>query len=269
MPERVHFYCDRNNPTHYFDFERVDGSAALADSYALRFQVYCRERGFLPEAAYPDERESDAYDARASHFGGFYRDGSFAGTVRLVHGTLDTLPLQSKCVVDPATLPADIAVARVAEISRLAVSKAFRRRVTDGILPGLEDGAERQAAHPQRRRNCPELVLGLYKILYHETKRQRIDYWFAAMESPLAKLLNRFHFEFRPIGPEIDYYGPVRPYLLDIAECEQAVHARCPGTFARFVEGLPRHLQPGWFAPPSAGAAPMGSESGRSVERGW
>jgi N-acyl amino acid synthase of PEP-CTERM/exosortase system len=245
MSKRVHFLCDRQDPTHYFEFAPLDESAALAESYAIRFQVYCRERAFLPEAAYPDERESDTYDARASHFGGFYRDGSLAGTVRLVHGPLDTLPLQSKCTVDPATLPADAASARVAEISRLAVSKAFRRRVTDDVLPGMNDGPEQPAAHPQRRRNCPELVLGLYKILYHETKRQRIDYWFAAMESSLAKLLNRFHFEFRPIGPEIDYYGPVRPYVASLSHLEVEVLKHCPDLFWSFMEGLePEHLPP-------------------------
>jgi N-acyl amino acid synthase of PEP-CTERM/exosortase system len=245
MRERVRFYCDRNSPTHYFEFDRVDDSAALTDSFALRFQVYCRERGFLSESDYPDGCETDEFDGRSSHFAGFYLDGSLAGTVRLVHGPLHTLPLQHKCTVELGALPRDIDSARVAEISRLAVSKAFRRRITDGVLPDISDSAEQPAAHPQRRRSCPELVLGLYKILYHETKRQGIDYWFAAMESSLAKLLNRFHFEFRPIGPEIDYYGPVRPYIASLSHLEAEVRKNCPELFWSFVEGLePEHLPP-------------------------
>jgi N-acyl amino acid synthase of PEP-CTERM/exosortase system len=245
MRKRVCFYCDRNSSDHYFEFDRVDGCAALAESYALRFQVYCLERGFLPESTYPDGRETDEHDARASHFAGFYRDGSLAGTVRLVPGPIDTLPLQCKCTVDAGALPSDVSSARVAEISRLAVSKAFRRRVTDGVLPGLEDRPQGGGGHPQRRRNCPELVLGLYKTLYHETRRQQIDYWFAAMESSLAKLLNRFHFEFRPIGPEIDYYGPVRPYVACLRELEAEVLGNAPDLFWSFMEGLePEHLPP-------------------------
>jgi N-acyl amino acid synthase of PEP-CTERM/exosortase system len=246
MSGRVYFFCELNSPLHYFHFERLDGTPKLADSYALRFKVYCSERGFLPESAYPDGQEIDEYDARSSHFAAFHRDGDLAGTARLVHGALETLPLSHKCEVDPAALPADIDTRRVAEISRLAVSRAFRRRVMDGLLPDIKQGVtDSRPAAAQRRRNCPELVLGLYKILYHHSKREGIEYWFAAMEGSLAKLLNRFHFEFRPVGPEIDYYGPVRPYVASLSELEAAVAKNAPELFRAFMQGLePEFLPP-------------------------
>ena len=246
MPERIYFFCDRNNPVHYFHFEQLDGTRALADSYALRFQVYCTERGFLPEAAYPECQEVDEYDASASHFAGFHLNGDLAGTARLVHGSLESLPLSRKCLVEPGALPADIGSAGVAEISRLAVSKTFRRRLMDGVLPETKEGTRENRPVPmQRRRNCPELVLGLYKALYHQSKRAGTRYWFAAMEGSLAKLLNRFHFEFRPIGPETDYYGPVRPYVASLSDLEAAVHKNTPDLFWSFMDGLePEHLPP-------------------------
>jgi N-acyl amino acid synthase of PEP-CTERM/exosortase system len=243
MGERVYFYCERGNPLHYFHFEQVDAQPALADSFALRYQVYCTERGFLPQDAYPGGEESDEYDPRSSHFAGFYLDGQIAGTARLIHGPLDSLPLYKRCVVEPQALPDAIESAKSTEISRLAVSKTFRRRVTDGVLPGVDEAEQR--AHARRRRNCPELVLGLYKILYHESKRQGIEYWFAAMEQSLAKLLNRFHFRFEPIGPETDYYGPVQPFVASLSDLEAEVYANAPDLFWSFMEGLePEYLPP-------------------------
>src|SRR5690606_32062710 len=49
--------------------EPDDTPALLEASYRLRYQVYCRERGFLPAECYPDEIETDAFDAHAVHLG--------------------------------------------------------------------------------------------------------------------------------------------------------------------------------------------------------
>lgn len=245
MQNRVYFLCEKNNDLHYFHFEQVDASSALNESYALRHQVYCTERGFLPASAYPSGLEIDEYDQCSSHFAGFHKAGGMAGTVRLIETPFEQLPLSKKCIVDKDSLPSGIRKDNIGEISRLAVSKTFRRRIVDGILPDIKDSAGIESSAPaQRRRNCPELVLGIYKILYHHSRQKGIDYWFAAMESSLAKLLNRFHFEFRPIGPEIDYYGPVRPYIAVLSELERNVHAQSPELFWSFMDGLDKELLP-------------------------
>jgi hypothetical protein len=64
------------------------------------------------------------------------------------------------------------------------------------------------------------------------------------MESSLWRLLSRFAFEFRPVGPEVDYYGPVTPYLADIQELEQVVFNRRPEIFREFTDGLAPELLP-------------------------
>ena len=38
------------------------------------------------------------------------------------------------------------------------------------------------------------------------------------MEKPLARSLSRMGFDFNPIGPETDYYGPVTPFMADLEE---------------------------------------------------
>ena len=52
------------------------------------------------------------------------------------------------------------------------------------------------------------------------------------------RLLSRFRFTFTPIGPEADYYGPVTPYIADIAAIERQVFEEMPEFFAEFIDGL-------------------------------
>ena len=243
------YICDRRSMEHYFQFQRLDSAHALEQSYALRHEVYCNECGFLPAAAFPDGLETDEFDDASIHFGGYTLDGSMAGTVRLVVGELKDLPCAQKCTLDPTLLPRDTTIETVAEVSRLAVSRRFRRRATDGILPDMRDGPTDAAMHSNRRRNSPELVLGLYKTMYQESKRRGIQYWFAAMETSLARLLERFDFHFQPVGPEVDYYGPVTPYVARLADLEAEIFAHNPAMLAELADGLERALYPSQLIP--------------------
>lgn len=225
--------------TPHFYFQRVDGSEALELTYALRHQVYCYERGFLDPSKYTDGLETDRYDENALHFGAFDLQDQMVGTVRLVCSPTGELPLLEHCSLEGPG-PRLLGAANSAEISRLAVSKLYRRRDGDGMY-GL---AQVEEDNGEGRRQRPEIVLGLYKVMYQESKRLRIRFWYAAMESSLWRLLARFAFEFRAVGPEVDYYGPVTPYLADIQELEQVVFNRRPEVFREFTDGLAPELLP-------------------------
>lgn len=45
------------------------------------------------------------------------------------------------------------------------------------------------------------------------------------MDRSLWRLLNFQGIQFKAIGPEVDYYGPVSPYLANIAHLEAYVKA--------------------------------------------
>jgi hypothetical protein len=60
----------------------------------------------------------------------------------------------------------------------------------------------------------------------------------AAMEQSLRRLFARFHFPFHQIGPSVDYYGPVAPFLLDLDELDGALYEKAPWLLAEFYEGL-------------------------------
>lgn len=224
-------------------------SIELDAIYALRYQVYCVERGFLDPADYPDQRERDSYDSLSLHYGLYSLDDQLAGTMRLVRGSLDQLPLSAHCELYPERQAQLAAVPMVAEVSRLAVSRSYRRRTGDGFysmqVPALSAAAPRGniVANTERRNSAP-FVLHLYREAYQACRRAGINCLTVAVERPLARLLNTLGFTFEQIGPETDYYGPVAPFLLDLDRFDRLVVRRRAGLLKFLAEGLEPSLYP-------------------------
>jgi len=220
----------------YFDFRRVDGAAeALQETFRLRYQVYCLERGFLPAADYPGQIESDEFDAHSEHFSAHDRQGQIAGSVRLVRHTEGLgYPFQAHCPVFPqVTLPPP---GEAEEISRLVVSKSYRRRREDNWMGINEEHLEPPPDIAARRGGHPIIVLGLYRAMFAYSRANGVRYWYAAMERSLARLLGRYGFDFTQIGPQVDYYGPVAVYLADLRALEARVSVENPTLFRWFCE---------------------------------
>ena len=230
---------ERSADHAFFRFERVDGVEALHQTFALRYQVYCLECGFLSPDDYPDEKEVDEFDHNALHFAAHHNSGELAGAVRLARATPGgEFPFHRHCkLFADVTLPPQ---GKAAEISRLVVRQEFRRRLNDNKF-GFSESGDNPEIHvigpQQKRRNStrPEIVLGLYRAMYQESKRQGITHWYAAMEKSLARLLLRYNFAFVAIGPEVDYYGPVTPYLASLADLEEKVSRCNPDLFEWFT----------------------------------
>lgn len=242
----------------YFRFGCINDASDLHGSFRIRYQVYCVERGFLAEDNYPQEIESDEYDAYSLHLLATHRSGQPAGTARLVMHSSLGFPLMRHCIFsgDYAHLndPSIQALEWYAEISRLAISKAFRRRADDTPYGGpprtefsLVDAAEGLPESPPR--NTPEILIGLCRLLYQETKRRGITHWILAMERSLYLMLNRLGFLYIPAGPEVDYFGPVRPYVLKVDAFEAGLYARYPATLKYLAHGLEPELMPECLGP--------------------
>ena len=236
----------RTPAAEHFDYRVVDGTDRLQDSYALRYQVYCEEKGFLPPENYPDGLETDPYDDVSVHVAAFDKEGGMAGTVRLVCWSDMGFPMFDHCDLFPdyeyLRNRTDFSLHFYAELSRLAVATEFRRRVGDGLY-GLSARKGRARTETPRRRPG-ETVIGLYKTMYQASKRRGITHWLAAMEQTLWKALNRFKFTFEPIGPVADYYGRVTPYLAVIADIERKVYRENRALFLEFTKGLEPELVP-------------------------
>jgi N-acyl amino acid synthase of PEP-CTERM/exosortase system len=214
-----HFEAARARP-------EVDAGVMQA-IYALRFEVYCVECGFLAAEAYPNRLESDSADPVSSHFYATDRRGQLAGYVRLVPAdAAGRFPFEKHCtglfrhvqLQDPSAC---------VEISRLMVQAHYRRRRGDN-LAGMTVPQDGGPPALERRNDSPQIMLSLFRQMYVHCLGAGVRYWYAAMERPLARALARLGFCFDAIGPETDYYGPVAPYLADLRRLESSVGASRP-----------------------------------------
>jgi N-acyl amino acid synthase of PEP-CTERM/exosortase system len=235
-----------------FQFKKVDSEELLKEIYRVRYEVYCQECGFLPTADYPDGLEIDNYDDHSIHFAAF-ADNNVIGTSRLVMNSEHGFPLNEHCKeinIDECELPKDSLV----EVSRLALRKTFRRRKEDGIYAvesylkksegGILPENPEEKTDQDRKRHQPVVILGLYKAMYHETRRIGFTHWYAAMEKKLWYGLKTFNFTFQEIGPMVDYYGPVIPYLGVIEELEKEVRDNSQDLWFYFLDGLEKEYWP-------------------------
>lgn len=226
-----------------FPSKLVKNMQDLEKLYQLRYEVYCVQKGFLNPGNYPNHCETDIFDQHSLHFGAFDDLGNALGTLRLVKQSSQGFPMADHCKIN---VP-DHILDNAGEISRLAVSKMIRKRKNDGEY-GMVVGGREMDIKPEirpennKRRHRPDIVVGLYKSLYQESRKHGITHWIAAMEPGLLKLLRRFYFNFETIGPEVDYYGPVRPYMVSLESIEDQVYKNSKPFYAAFVEGLPPEL---------------------------
>src|SRR5205823_839428 len=129
----------------------------------------------------------------------------------------------------------------VVEVSRLAVSRKYNRRAGDGFY-GLQGITERPDGADRRKGG--EIVLSLYKALYQASKRRGFTHWLAATEKSLQRLVAKYGFPFKAVGPEVDYYGCVYPYLMDLHEFDRVILSRRISLLDDFLQGLEPEFAP-------------------------
>jgi N-acyl amino acid synthase of PEP-CTERM/exosortase system len=215
----------------YFTFTRVlrgnMESAALKEIYKLRYEVYCLECEFLDAGEFDEGLETDEYDDCSVHIAAYALDQRMVGTVRLVQPRDgQPYPFETHCsTFDHFVYPKR---ETAAEVSRLVVHKTHRRRRGDsmeGISRDFIEKGNAKTIRPRdsivqrdKRGNSPLLLLGMYREMYRHSREAGINYWYAAMERSLARSLQKMGFKFVPIGPQVDYYGPVTPHMADLKD---------------------------------------------------
>lgn len=199
----------------YFEIASATDPTDVGDVLALRYQVYCVEHPFEDSARYRDGMEQDEFDPRSVHSLLRHRaSGQVAATVRLIlndrRSDSQLLPIEKYCAVDHrlwADTVAGYSRHQIAEISRFAVSKQFRRRLgeaatTHGVVEPFK--AEKVA---EERRTLPQITLGLFQAILRMSQDHQIKAWVAVMEPTLLRLLRRFGIFFTPIGEPVDFHG--------------------------------------------------------------
>ena len=225
------------SPRRYFEFIRVqpEDTATLTDIRRLRYDVYCVECRYLDAAAFPDGIEADEFDPHSTHFCARNERGEMVATLRLVFDSPLGFPLEAHA--GPLSeayqrLPR----AKSAEISRLILAKSYRRRANDGLYGadlGTPSGLS-QAEINYRRSQYPLILFGLFKEMYMESLGIGLEYWLAAMEAGLQRMLTNFGLGLKQVGEPMSYYGQVIPYYASIEELTRFVMESRPDVFEFF-----------------------------------
>lgn len=222
-----------------------DDPALLEQSYRLRYQVYCVERGFLPADDYPDKRERDAFDDDSIHVGAVDSLGALAATARIVKPGPAGLPLFLHCTLFPDVTTLDDIGNVVVEVSRVSISRGYSRRRDDpplGHSPVTESGSPAttrpSAAAADRRRSLSEPFLTLLRAAHDGARCAGATHVIGATDAALHRWLVHYGFPYRVAGPEVDYYGRVAPYIMSLAELDDVILSRQFASLDVFREGL-------------------------------
>ena len=234
-----------------FKFIQADSEDLINAIYKLRYKVYVEEFGFEKKEDHPDGYEKDEYDENSIYFAALDGNDEVIGAVRLVLNSEKGFPIEQ--AVNTKFIGDKPSPDKIAEISRLAVSRNFRRRKEDsqfgvesyikkseeGILPD-----KGPAPDQQEKRKMPEIVLGLYRILYHASKRMGITHWYMITEEKLFHALKKYGFIFYQISEPIQYHGTRVPYLGIILDIEQRLIKEKPEFLNMLLMGLERKYHP-------------------------
>ena len=96
-------------------------------------KIYCHETKFLDSDEYPEGIEKDKYDDHSFHFAALDSDNNVVGTLRLILDSEHGFPLEEHSVPDMTGRKFIFQEGKLAEISRLTVSRSWRRRKNDGL----------------------------------------------------------------------------------------------------------------------------------------
>lgn len=228
------------SPRRYFEFMRVadDDAATLREIRRLRYEVYCVECKYLDATKFPDGVEADEYDPYSTHFCAKNERGELVATLRLVFDSKLRFPLEDHAgplSEEYHRLPRN----KAAEISRLILAKSYRRRANDGLYGadlGNPEGMT-QAELSYRRSQYPLILFGLFKEMYVESLNLGLEYWLAAMEAGLQRMLSNFGLGLKQVGEPMSYYGQVIPYYASIEELTRFVMESRPDVFKFFGQG--------------------------------
>lgn len=235
-------------------FVEVDSEFLKKEVYKLRYDVYVSEFGFEKKEDHPSGLEKDIYDPYSVELAAIENiddnTEKVIGTIRLILHSGQGLPIEN--VTSLNFYDENPPINKVAEISRLTISKEYRRRQEDGlfgvksylkvtegdIIPGQNKPGNNKV------RMQPYLILGLFKKLYHVTKKLGITHWYMITEKKLWYALKRFDFIFSQIGAPIYYHGLRIPYLGVVNEIEKHMMNNHIDFYKDFLTGLERKYWP-------------------------
>lgn len=238
-----------------FHVELATSPKVINEVFEVRYQVYCVDRHFEDPSCFLDKREHDDYDERSVHaLIRHKKTGDSVATVRLVmagdNPEQNDFPME-QCVKHMSSA-AQIAIANaprneIAEISRMAVSREFRRRLNEEqTVSGISETAY-YCDSANGKRAMPYISLGLFAAILQMSVKHGITHWMAVMEPAQLRLLKRCGVEFDHVGPILEYHGRRRPAFTNAKTMLERIKRRRPDVWAlitkngQYLAATPHH----------------------------
>ena len=228
-----------------FNVQLATSPDVINEVYELRYQVYCIDRPFEDPNCFADKREHDAYDLRSAHALIRHKmTGDSVATVRLVmtgdNPEQADFPMEDPCIHRMGQQARDaFAGARreqIAEISRMAVSREFRRRLNEDESSSGTNDFVCYSDSENGKRAMPYISLGLFAAILQMSVRHNITHWMAVMEPAQLRLLKRFGVEFDHVGPVMEYHGRRRPAFTEAASLIDGIKKRRPEVWSLITD---------------------------------
>ncbi len=226
--------------TRYYRYERATSRRQLEEIFRIRYDVYCREFAFERPEDCPGGLETDEYDDTALHcLLRHERSRKAAGCVRVIMplGNGLEIPMVAHCgqslepgPLHPGNRPGD----SICEISRLAVTAAFRRRAGEQHSP--IGNPDHEGLDAREARTLPLLGISMFIAAAALVRSANREHVYAMMEPRLARLLSRCGIHFQQIGRIVDYHGTRAPYYLHRPQAERDGNADLQMLYA-FMRG--------------------------------
>ncbi|HTR00981.1 MAG TPA: PEP-CTERM/exosortase system-associated acyltransferase [Candidatus Acidoferrum sp.] len=202
----------------YFTLVPALDDALRRETYRIRHDVYCHDLGWEPPRA--DELETDDYDRhslpclmRAA------QTGTRVGCLRLVlcppEEPLRPLPMERTCAhtLDHALIERfEPDRRRIAEVSRLAVTRDYRRRKGEADKPIALEQSDFGEGAQQR---FPFIPVGLYLSAFALAAQLDLSYLLVLTEPRLARHLGRIGLDIHQIGEPVEHRGVRIPSIMD------------------------------------------------------
>jgi N-acyl amino acid synthase of PEP-CTERM/exosortase system len=218
---------------NHFDVVPANTIGLMETAFRIRYQVYCVERSFEDQEAFPDQMETDEYDMHSTH--SLVRckaSGQYTGMVRLVLPNpvdMDTpLPMEKHCQssikasgVDLSSIPRD----SLAEISRFSISKELKRQCSRKPVISLVDAEREREDKVADTQMMPHITLGLFAGIVRMSAQNNITHWLSVMEPTLFRFLSRYGIYFQKIGSVVDYHGRRQPAVASIDSVLSGIYA--------------------------------------------
>jgi N-acyl amino acid synthase of PEP-CTERM/exosortase system len=203
----------------YFQVELATSAEDKRAIYEVRYRVYCEEFKYESGESFPDKAEMDEYDERSLHCLIRHKSsGRAAGCVRLVPASkniTELLPFEKFCAesVDHVFVDSlNTERSHIAEISRLAVDGAFRRR--PGEVATRFGGIEALDCSAAETRTFSLIAISGFLASAALAELSGRSDVFAMMEPFLPRLVSRSGICWQQAGRPIQYHGERALYYI-------------------------------------------------------